>query len=292
MTRPSPLLLTLLTAGLLGLAACSVVETDLSKGGSQGFTPTVPTVLDGELAQLVEETLDFCDEGTLPLSFDEPDAVHAFVLTLYSGELLQISTSGDPGVDTVLMLHGPLDDLGDFGELPRAMNDDGDETLHASLDDFVVPQTGYWLVGVTTWGGASLGDIELFVSVDGADPVCEFLPGDDTLDWDEGWEDDWDDSWDDSWDDDWDLDVCCELQPGSWWIPADACDSLGGEIDDDGGDCEEDAGRGDLVCCTDGEHVFATGSFECESDEDKWQSSHDLETCELTDGSDSEGRDD
>ena len=222
----------------LVVAACGVVETDLSKAGSDWVTPTVPTELYGDLDLVLIESLDSCDEGTLPLIFDEPGELHAFVLTLDAGQVLELSCDGDAGMDTVLYLHGPLDDLGDFGELPRAMNDDGSEdTLHASLDDFVVPQTGYWLVGVTTWAGASLGEITLEISVDGEDPTCDWPEDDDTWDW-----------------------------------------------------SDEDDDRGELVCCTDGEHAFAAEASECDEEDETWRVSDDLESCDF-DEVDSHGRD-
>jgi hypothetical protein len=113
-----------------------------------------------------------CETGSATLQFQRKGDAFAFGLSASAGDVIRVEGAGDPTLDTVVYLFGPL--LQSFGELVSvASDDDSGGSLHGLISDFPIVTGGRYVVVITTYQGDGLGNAILRVAVNG-NPGCAF----------------------------------------------------------------------------------------------------------------------
>lgn len=217
--------------------ACSTDDTELSKLKDPSVVQEFLTAEDFD--EISEDPAALCLEGSVNLDFSEPGKSYGFQFAAAAGDILSVSTAPNPDMDTVVLLYGPADDAGYFGEFPIQADDDSGPGLLSSIGAYEVKTTGLYMVVVTTYAGAFKGNVNLTVAINGAVGCGETDPPAPE-------------------------DVCCVFGtasgvPGaSVVLPADLCEAEGGmsaPIDE----CSDPAPE--EVCCLVGTPFFGIDSF-------------------------------
>jgi len=159
-------------AMVLGIVACDAGTTPGEQ--KQAFqAPILDDPTDLEQTVDLKGHVDFgANEvghfsNTRPLIGYLVDALRGARLTL------ELQASQDSSDDPVLVLYGPADGSGIFGE-KIAMDDDGRDGRNSLIDGLALPADGTYLILVTSYSGRDEGEYKLSVGCHGncGEPVC------------------------------------------------------------------------------------------------------------------------
>ena len=156
-------LATLLVLGA-GAASCSLETAEL---GKQGQAQSLSFLSAEDFAEITTEAAWLCLQGEVEVDFQRPGQAVGFVFEAGPGDSVAAETLGDPGLDTVLMVFGPDDGEGFFGQYPVALDDDGGEGLLSHLRAYTLKEAGRYMLLASTFDGQSRGQVRLALEING-----------------------------------------------------------------------------------------------------------------------------
>jgi hypothetical protein len=154
-------------AALAAVIGCEAEDAELSKLKDPTAVQDFLTAEDFETVAVDAESL--CLQGQATLAFDKPGKTMGYQLAALEGDTLHAHLSGNGDIDTILLLYGPADDAGYYGQFPILADDDSGEGLLSDLGAYTFKTTGAYMLVATTYGGGSKGKVKLHVTLNGGD---------------------------------------------------------------------------------------------------------------------------
>ncbi|MFT7580910.1 MAG: hypothetical protein ACI9MR_002584 [Myxococcota bacterium] len=113
-----------------------------------------------DFAEVQTAVVNICPSGfESTLTFAAEGDILGLAVNVAEAGSTTFETAGNPGLDTLIFLYGPMDADGFYGQVPIAVDDDSGEGLQAIVRRDLA--AGEWFVVVTTSGGMGQGSVTL-----------------------------------------------------------------------------------------------------------------------------------
>jgi Cys-rich repeat protein len=105
--------------------------------------------------------------------FSKTKPLTGFVFDALPGASVTITLTGTNGEDPVLILYGPVDERGAWGQ-HIALDDDGKDGFNSLLNNIALPEGGRYLIAAATYDGVADGQFNLGLGCNGecGEPPC------------------------------------------------------------------------------------------------------------------------